>query len=301
MDKKLHLAPNLARLLRPFAMPRIDTSIVIFVSLVANGFKSALATFVTNQIKVLYVLCQDRLSAQAHYDFGIRNISQVLRGLGRLSFEDQENADLSEVASVLKQVNLPRLLQEDIPMFLFFLNDLFPGVSLLPSTGPDLEKIVIEQAKFDGLSHSSVWIDCILDLYEVCNARQIVMVCGPSCSGKTSMLTTLTRALSTAGQKQNTQKIFPKAVTVSNLLGWFDPNTNHWHDGIFSMLWRSRAKKQDNTCSWITLDGPLDPVWMENFGCVLDEKVVFFLRCHIDADFLVLKILQFAETVAAER
>jgi dynein heavy chain len=64
-------------------------------------------------------------------------------------------------------------------------------------------------------------------------------------------------------------------MAVSHLFGWFASETNQWHDGIFSALWRSRAMKDDESSSWISFDGPVDPIWMEGLNSILDEKVIF--------------------------
>jgi dynein heavy chain len=87
------------------------------------------------------------------------------------------------------------------------------------------------------------------------------------------MLTILSRTLSSAGQRHFVHRIYPKAISPSQLYGWFLADTSQWHDGILSSLWRSRAVKTDESVSWIVLDGPVDPVWAEGLTAVVEEKV----------------------------
>jgi hypothetical protein len=227
------------------------------------------------------MLCEQRLSKQAHYHFRLKNISRVLQALRSSQLKSSssgENAHLSTiVVNALRQVNILQLIPEDILIFMSFLAELFPGLSNgIGSRASEIEIRVRAQASADGLCQTAVWIDAVLELYEVCITRQTLILCGPSCSGKTSMMTTLSSALASSGQKQQVHRIYPKAMSVSHLFGWFTPETNQWNDGIFSTLWRNRSMKDDESSSWIAFDGPIDPVWMESLNSILDEQVIFY-------------------------
>ena len=275
------LPDNLKALFRPIAMIVPDLQQICEIMLFSEGFNTA--RVLAKKMTVLYKLAKEQLSKQFHYDFGLRALKSVLVMAGALK---RGSPDLDEgivLMRALRDMNLPKFVFDDVPLFMGLISDLFPGLDCPRVRYPELNDIIegdLEENGYKVMVNTSEQVDKVVQLYETMLTRHTTMVVGNTGGGKSVIINTLARSQTKMGRHTKIHVVNPKAQSVAELYGEMDPETRDWTDGVLSNHFRTLCKPLPpgrDEVRWIVFDGDVDAVWVENMNSVMDDNKLLTL------------------------
>ncbi|KAF6214793.1 hypothetical protein GE061_009536 [Apolygus lucorum] len=170
------LPENLKINFRSVAMMVPDRQIIMRVKLAACGFRENLV--LARKFFVLYKLCEEQLSKQVHYDFGLRNILSVLRTLGAQKRANPVETEDTTLMRVLRDMNVSKLVDEDEPLFVSLIEDLFVGLKLTSSFYKDMQAAI-----------ESTCQEMVLTNYPYWNLKVIQAITAPQMFGRLDVAT----------------------------------------------------------------------------------------------------------------
>ncbi|XP_055846761.1 dynein heavy chain, cytoplasmic isoform X3 [Episyrphus balteatus] len=269
-----NLPDNLKKLFRSLAMTTPDRQLIAEVMLFSQGFRQA--EKLACKIVPFFKLCDEQLSNQSHYDFGLRALKSVLISAGNvkrdrimkikemMTARGEQNIDEASVAENLPEQEIliqsvcetmvPKLVAEDIPLLFSLLSDVFPNVGYtraeMSGLKEEIRKVCNEEylvcgegdeqgAAWMEKGFGETWVEKVLQLYQISNLNHGLMMVGPSGSGKSTAWRVLLKALERfEGVEGVAHLIDPKAISKEALYGVMDQNTREWTDGLFTHILR---------------------------------------------------------------
>ncbi|XP_066093696.1 dynein axonemal heavy chain 17 isoform X2 [Saccopteryx bilineata] len=275
---RTELPENLKALFRPCAMVVPDFELICEIMLVAEGFLDA--RLLARKFITLYTLCKELLSKQDHYDWGLRAIKSVLVVAGSLKRGDPSRAEDQVLMRALRDFNIPKIVTDDLPVFMGLIGDLFPALDVPRKRDLHFEKIIKQSILELKLQAEDSFVLKVVQLEELLQVRHSVFVIGNAGSGKSQVLRSLNKTYQNMRRRPVTVDLDPKAVTCDELFGIINPATREWKDGLFSTIMRDLANITHDSPKWIILDGDIDPMWIESLNTVMDDNKVLTLASN---------------------
>ncbi|XP_078257485.1 dynein axonemal heavy chain 17-like [Rhinoraja longicauda] len=275
---RTELPENLKALFRPCAMVVPDFELICEIMLVAEGFLDA--RLLARKFITLYTLCKELLSKQDHYDWGLRAIKSVLVVAGSLKRGDPTRPEDQVLMRALRDFNIPKIVTDDLPVFMGLIGDLFPALDVPRKRDLDFEQIVKQSVLELHLQPEDNFVLKIIQLEEILQVRHSVFIVGNAGSGKSQVMRSLRTTYLNLKRKAVMIDLDPKAVTCDELFGIINPSTREWKDGLFSTIMRDLANVTHDGPKWIVLDGDIDPMWIESLNTVMDDNKVLTLASN---------------------
>lgn len=189
----------------------------------------------------------------------------------------------------LKDMNLSKLVKDDVKLFESLLDDVFVNQSKKNEPNKkvleNVESIIKEMSLISyGLANADPWLTKITQLYDTNCVRHSFMLVGPTGSGKSQIINILTSALTKWSEQKGDKELWkierlnPRSITQDQLYGERDLDTGDFYPGVFSTIWKEvNTKKPKSLISWMVCDGPVDAIWVEDLNTVMDDNKILTL------------------------
>ncbi|XP_053970080.1 dynein beta chain, ciliary [Anastrepha ludens] len=275
---RTELPENLKTLFRPCAMVVPDFALICEIMLMAEGFQDA--RMLARKFITLYTLCRELLSKQDHYDWGLRAIKSVLVVAGTLKRDDHSRPEDQVLMRALRDFNIPKIVTEDVAIFMGLIGDLFPTLDVPRKRIFDFEKTIRRAVNENKLQPEEGFLMKVVQLQDLLDVRHSVFIVGNTGTGKTKIWQTLLETYRIQKLKPVCSVLNPKALSNDELFGVVNPTTREWKDGLFSSIMREQTNMPAGNPKWMVLDGDIDPMWIESLNTLMDDNKILTLASN---------------------
>ena len=217
---RTELPDNLKALFRAVAMMVPDYAMIGQIMLYSFGFTKGRS--LAMKMVATFKLSSEQLSSQDHYDYGMRAVRSVINAAGLLKGADPDMDEDQLLLRALRDVNVPKFLKDDLPLFENIIQDLFPGVQKPKINYGKLTESMVQSCNKMRLQPCKPFLQKVTQLYDTIQVRHGLMLVGPTGGGKTSVYKVLSIALSSLSKegfyKVHLHVLNPKSIKIPSQL-----------------------------------------------------------------------------------
>ena len=278
-SERVVLPDNLRKQFRCMAMSAPDMRAITQLLLYANGFVEA--ERLSDKVVSAMEMCAGLLSAQSHYDWGMRSVKAVVSTAVRVRQQQSGLAEMLVLHHAILSAQQPKLVSADVPVFDGLMRDLFGAVADAEVHSDVMRRLIIAETCRRGLQPTASSVSKVLQLYDTIRIRHAVMIVGAPYSAKTTAIRVLAAVLNgLAEDKYNlagehgvdTTTLNPKAVSTAALFGHYNEGKKDFVSGLLSDVFGAFAAADSSRRKWVVLDGPVDALWVESLNTALDDS-----------------------------
>jgi dynein heavy chain len=149
----------------------------------------------------------------------MRAVRSVINAAGLLKIDSPDTNEHQLLLRALRDVNVPKFLKDDIPLFENIILDLFPGIDRPMVDYGNLSKSITEACKHYNVQEADLFIQKIIQLYDTIQVRHGLMIVGPTGGGKTMNYKVLQHAMTLLCNEEKFEKVVvdimnPKSITM---------------------------------------------------------------------------------------